>query len=136
MPKLAPVHLCVFHNSSFDKQTSGIRSFLIGAQRSVSTPAMATRKLGGGRILGSGRSLAPPAAPAHQRDSSPLSFTESTVSGSSEHSTPLTTSPLPDNVQDLSSRVSLDHGGSAVTASPKLVCPICNEEMVCSSITS
>ena len=94
---------------------------------------MTGRKLGGGRILGSGKSLAPPAPPAHhQRNSSLISPSESTLSLNSSHSSPLATSPFPENNQDLSSRVSLENGGpSTVTAAgSKLTCPICNEEMV------
>ncbi|TVY56034.1 Vacuolar segregation protein pep7 [Lachnellula cervina] len=97
---------------------------------------MSGRKLGGGRILGSGKSLAPPAPPAqHQRrPSDVISPAGSTVSFSSRESTisPLATSPLPDVGQDLISRASLENGGpSTVTAaSSKLVCPICNEEMM------
>lgn len=97
------------------------------------TPAMSGRKLGGGRILGSGRSLAPPAPPAHQRTSSLISPSESTLSLDSQASaSPLATSPTPDNSQDLSSRVSLENGGASAVAaaSSKLLCPICNEEMV------
>jgi hypothetical protein len=95
--------------------------------------AMPGRKLGGGRVLGSGKGLGPPAPLAHQRTNDLISPSESTHSLSSRDSTasPLATSPLPDASQDLSSRVSLENGGSAVTAaSSKLVCPICNEEMV------
>jgi rabenosyn-5 len=95
---------------------------------------MSGRKLGGGRVLGSGKGLAPPTPPAHQRTSSLVSPAESLVSGDSRDSTvsPLATSPLPEASQDLSSVVSLQNGGpSAVaTASTKLLCPICNEEMV------
>ena len=89
---------------------------------------MSGRKLGGGRILGSGKGLAPP---AHQRISSLGSPSESTVSVSSrEDASPLATSPLNDS-QDLGSRVQLENGGPVVSAvSSKLVCPICNEEMV------
>lgn len=107
---------------------------------------MSTRKLGGGRILGSGKGLAPPlptrnGAPGlHQRTSSLLSQSESTTSlgagsNGSEASTasPLTTSPLPE-AEDLGSRVSLENGGAlnapAVRNGSKLVCPICNDEMV------
>jgi hypothetical protein len=48
---------------------------------------------------------------------------------------PLATSPIPDYVQDISSRVSLDQnngngGPSAGVATSKLECPICLEEMV------
>jgi len=95
---------------------------------------MSGRKLGGGRILGSGKSLAPPAPLAHLRTSSLVSPAESLVSGDSRDSTmsPLATSPLPDINQDLSSVVSLQNGGSSAvaTAGTKLLCPICNEEMV------
>jgi len=89
---------------------------------------MSARKLGGGRVLGSGRSLSPAYPP---RNSSLLSPSASTVSVSSSSSTQPSTDP-----QDISSRISLDHsdGGSAATAAtaanPRLVCPICNEEMV------
>lgn len=88
---------------------------------------MSGRKLGGGRILGNGKSLAPPAPPAHQRSSSDLiSPSESTLSLSSSG-----TSPLPEQIgQDLGSRVSLENGGGVTAASSKLVCPICSEEMV------
>lgn len=96
---------------------------------------MATRKLGGGRILGSGKSLAPP-APAHQRTNSLLTPSESSVSvasdndvGSGNGISPLGTSPIPD-LQDITSRVNLDRGAPAAAATGKLVCPICNEEMV------
>ena len=91
---------------------------------------MSGRKIGGGRILGSGKSLAPPAPP---RSSSLVSPSESTVSlPSSRDSTasPLGTSPLPESREDLISRVSLENGGGITAASSKLVCPICAEEMV------
>ncbi|PQE28214.1 putative vacuolar segregation pep7 protein [Rutstroemia sp. NJR-2017a BBW] len=92
---------------------------------------MSGRKLGGGRILGSGKSLAPPAPPSHQRSSSLISHSESTLSLSSSHSTsPLAASPLRNDNQDISSRVSLENGGPNVTAaSSKIFCPICSEEM-------
>jgi len=94
---------------------------------------MSGRKLGGGRILGSGRGLAPPAPPAHQRRTSDLiSPSESTLSLSSRDSSGLATSPLPDASQDLRAAVSLKNGGPVTAASSKLVCPICNEEMVSS----
>lgn len=94
---------------------------------------MSGRKLGGGRILGSGKGLAPP-KPAHHRMSSLGTPSESTVSQSSREGSPLATSPLAevDLGQDLGSRVNLmENGGPVVTAgNSKLVCPICNEEMV------
>lgn len=92
---------------------------------------MSGRKLGGGRILGSGKSLAPPAPPAH-RISDFTSPAESIVSSAGSSASPLATSPLPEINQDLSSVVSLQNGGpsSVAAASSKLLCPICNEEMV------
>ena len=87
---------------------------------------MSARKLGGGRVLGSGRSLSP-VYPA--RKSSLLSPTASSVSVSSS-SQPST------DAQDLSSRISLDQSdgdsaaAAALAASTRLACPICNEEMV------
>ncbi|KFX91189.1 hypothetical protein V490_06032, partial [Pseudogymnoascus sp. VKM F-3557] len=100
--------------------------------RAVSTPAMAARKLGGGRILGSGKSLAPPNTSSHARSSSLLSIGESVVSVDSNVSTPLGTSPLKDSGNDLGSRVSLDsrNDGNAANTGSKLICPICNEEMM------
>lgn len=89
---------------------------------------MSARKLGGGRVLGSGRSLSPAYPP---RNSSLLSPSASTVSVSSSSSTQPSTDP-----QDISSRISLDqsdgaNGGSPATAAgARLACPICNEEMV------
>lgn len=98
--------------------------------------AMSGRTIGGGRVLGSGRSLGPPPPPP--KSSSPLpahvlSPSASTLSlntAGSESSTP----PLSDP-QDIASRVSLDHGGpdlalAAAAAGDRMVCPICNEEMV------
>ena len=97
---------------------------------------MSGRKLGGGRILGSGKSLAPPAPPAHQRTSDLISSpAASTVSSGGSSASPLTTSPLPESSQDLSSIVSLQNGGPSVSAgSSRLLCPICNEEMVCALV--
>ena len=98
---------------------------------------MSGRKLGGGRILGSGKGLAPPAPPAHQRMGSLVSLSESVVSESSRDGTasPLGTNPLilQDASQDLVSRATLQNGGAntVTAANSKLVCPICNEEMVC-----
>ena len=95
--------------------------------RSVGCGAtMSGRKLGGGRILGSGRSLSPAHPP---RNSSLLSPSASTLSVNSSTSQPST------EPQDLGSRVSLDHSDDSTTAaaaaaSSRLVCPICNEEMV------
>ncbi|KAL6719790.1 carboxypeptidase Y-deficient [Lecanora helva] len=89
---------------------------------------MSGRKLGGGRVLGNGRSLSPAYPP---RNSSLLSPSASTVSVSSSASTQPST-----DAQDISSRISLDQSdgsngaAAAATANSRLVCPICNEEMV------
>ena len=87
---------------------------------------MSARKIGGGRILGSGRSLSPALPP---RSLSLLSPSASTVSVSSSSSTQPST-----DAQDISSRISLDQSDGSTTtaaaASSRLVCPICSEEMV------
>ncbi|KAF2127497.1 vacuolar segregation protein-like protein pep7 [Dothidotthia symphoricarpi CBS 119687] len=106
------------------------------------------RTLGGGRVLGSGRSLSTnitttttnSAAPAattttprlaaqHRRNASLLSPSESSVSLSSQASnSPASTV---ETREDIGSKVLLGPGESAAaSASSKLVCPICNEEMV------
>lgn len=90
----------------------------------------ARRSLGGGRVLGSGKNLAPPVANKPlPRPTDLLSPSESSVSLNSQaSSTPLST----DN-EDLTSRVALgDHvsAQAAAAASSRMVCPICNEEMV------
>ncbi|KAF2222773.1 vacuolar segregation protein PEP7 [Elsinoe ampelina] len=90
----------------------------------------ARRSLGGGRVLGSGRGLAPPAPskPQHQRTGSLLSPSESSVSLSSQTSS----TPVSTQDEDIMSKVAVgDQGPSALAAaSSKLMCPICSEEMV------
>ena len=84
-------------------------------------------------MLGSGKSLAPP-VPTRAQQATPdpglLSPSESTVSlGSYTSSTPISIEN-----EDLASRVALDEHGTAqaaAAASSRMVCPICNEEMVC-----
>ncbi|KAL2193969.1 FYVE zinc finger-domain-containing protein [Corynascus similis CBS 632.67] len=99
---------------------------------------MSARRLGGGRVLGSGKGLAPP-PPAHApRSASPFApqSDSSTVSLRSRNSTPISlspssSSPLPDFSQDLTSNVTV--GGSSsngASSGNKLACPICEEEMV------
>ena len=88
---------------------------------------MSGRKLGGGRIIGSGRSLSPGFPP---RNASLLSPSTSSVSVNSSQTSQASTEP-----QDLSSRVSLEQNDdnaadAAAAASSRLVCPICNEDMV------
>ncbi|KAH0551618.1 hypothetical protein GP486_007163 [Trichoglossum hirsutum] len=85
---------------------------------------MASRKLGGGRVLGSGKSLSPAIA-AHQRHSNLLSPSDSAASFNSQAS----------NSQislDIGARESSENGDSSTpgAATPALVCPVCNEDMV------
>ncbi|KAK7887370.1 carboxypeptidase Y-deficient [Exophiala xenobiotica] len=97
---------------------------------------MSKRTIGGGRVLGSGRTLGPPIPPPKSTSPIPphvLSPSASTLSlntSESGASTPPSSDP-----QDIAARVSLDHGGpdlaaAAAAAGDRLVCPICNEEMV------
>ncbi|KAM3507915.1 hypothetical protein MY10362_001492 [Beauveria mimosiformis] len=90
---------------------------------------MSGRKLGGGRILGSGKGLAPPSVAP--RASSPMAPSESTVSiGSSSLSPPISGS-LPDIGHDIGSSISVGAQPKAgLSSDGGLVCPICNEEMV------
>ncbi|KAH6683490.1 VAC1 protein [Plectosphaerella plurivora] len=97
---------------------------------------MSGRKLGGGRILGSGKGLAPPTPVAHaqQRAASPFAPSESTLSiTSSSVSPPQVPSPAPAALnipsQDLTSNISLGTA-RADTSGSKLTCPICEEEMM------
>lgn len=94
---------------------------------------MSGRKLGGGRILGSGKGLAPPAPPAIQRERavSPSAPSDSTLSiGSPATSISPGTSPLPDFSQDLTSNISLGGPSNGGQIGSRLVCPICDEEMM------
>ncbi|KAL9035397.1 MAG: hypothetical protein Q9180_004884 [Flavoplaca navasiana] len=90
---------------------------------------MAPRKLGGGRVLGSGKNLSPAAAAPPVRSTSLQSPSVSSVSVNSSVST--STDP-----QDISARISFeqndDKNGNTAAILPRstLVCPICNEEMV------
>src|ERR1700761_8137224 len=89
------------------------------------------RSLGGGRVLGTGKNLAPPPPPSKAPLRSPglLSPSESSVSLSSQTSS----TPVSTENEDITSRVALDEHGSAqaaAAASSRMVCPICSEEMV------
>jgi len=95
---------------------------------------MATRRsLGGGRVLGSGRSLAqsssaPKLGLSPRLDGAFLSPSESSLSlGSQTSSTPVSFQD-----EDIMSNVAKRDGPSIAVASAqsRLVCPICDEEMV------
>ncbi|KAK4121508.1 hypothetical protein N657DRAFT_647672 [Parathielavia appendiculata] len=96
---------------------------------------MSARRLGGGRVLGSGKGLAPPSTHA-PRASSPFAPSDrSTVSLHSQNSTPISlspssSSPLPDFSQDLASNVIVAGPSDGAARGNKLACPICEEEMV------
>ncbi|KAK7180970.1 FYVE zinc finger [Paraphaeosphaeria sporulosa] len=91
------------------------------------------RSLGGGRVLGSGRNLSPAVSPRppahHRRNASLLSPSESSISLSSQTSnSPASTAEARD---DITSKVLLPGAeNAAASASSRLVCPICNEEML------
>lgn len=95
-------------------------------------PCMAAkRSLGGGRVLGSGRSLAPPATPKqgqHKPALSLLTPSESSVSLNSQTSS----TPVSAQDEDIMSKVAVGDQtpiGRSSTSND-LVCPICNEAMV------
>ncbi|KAH7376921.1 VAC1 protein [Plectosphaerella cucumerina] len=95
---------------------------------------MSGRKLGGGRILGSGKGLAPPTpVAAQQRAASPFAPSDSTLSITSSASPPPIPSPaaaaLDIPSQDLTSNISLGTSRADPSGS-KLTCPICEEEMM------
>ncbi|KAH7035944.1 FYVE zinc finger protein [Microdochium trichocladiopsis] len=101
---------------------------------------MSGRKLGGGRVLGSGKGLAP-AAPSPTGANRTTSPAPPSSSNGRRHVAPSppgsvtsvgTQNPLPGFANDLHSAVSLgaagpSNGGSSAS---KLVCPICEEEML------
>jgi rabenosyn-5 len=94
---------------------------------------MSGRRLGGGRILGSGKGLAPAASSAVSfRVGSPFAASEATPSlnNSSLGSSPASGQP-PTSSHDLISKISLEEpSGNSKTEPSGLLCPICNEEMV------
>ncbi|PNY26807.1 Vacuolar segregation protein pep7 [Tolypocladium capitatum] len=93
---------------------------------------MSGRKLGGGRILGSGKGLAPPTPPTapQARAGSPLP-SESTVSLASPSLSPPATGSLADLGRDIGASISVGAQAKRNAAdATDLVCPICNEEMV------
>lgn len=97
---------------------------------------MSGRKLGGGRILGSGKGLAPSASPGGSSPSLPRvgsPVPPSDVSGdlNSVTGSPAPSASLPDLPQDLATSISVGRqASSSKSDSQKLLCPICNEEMV------
>jgi len=99
----------------------------------LSVKMSSRRAFGRGRILGNARNLSPAASstPQHQRNTSVLSPSDSSLSLNSQFSN--SPAPTATEPQDLASKVSIgqsDHAAAAAAASSKLVCPICNEGMV------
>jgi len=82
-------------------------------------------------VLGSGKNLAPPVPVKPQlRPSGALSPSSSSISLSSQTSS----TPISIENEDITARVALDEHGTAqaaAAASSRMVCPICNDEMVC-----
>lgn len=105
--------------------------FLLSPWRVIShaLPSLLTmppRTLGGGRVLGSAKSL-----PVSSAQSNVLSPSTSSLSLSSQASA----SQFSSETQDLTSRISLENGDTSISAAPaatgaQLACPICSEEMV------
>ncbi|KAB5540591.1 FYVE zinc finger-domain-containing protein [Coniochaeta sp. 2T2.1] len=97
---------------------------------------MSGRKLGGGRILGTGKGLAPPSPAQAPRATSPFAPSESsTVSFHSRNSTPSSISPpssgpLPDFNHDLVSNINMAGPSDGASTDTRLLCPICEEEML------
>ena len=85
---------------------------------------MATRQNERGRVLGGGRSSLKVPQPQRPHNARILSPSESSAS--------LSNSQVSGDDQDLTSRVSLETSDAAAVAaaSSRLVCPICNEDMV------
>lgn len=131
-------------NSAFDTNGSvrtvaarpGTLKILFAVSRHVQCPGSvrsmaARRSLGGGRVLGSGKNLAPPVPVKPQlRPSGALSPSSSSISLNSQTSS----TPISTENEDITARVALDEHGTAqaaAAASSRMVCPICNDEMVC-----
>ncbi|KUI63580.1 Vacuolar segregation protein PEP7 [Cytospora mali] len=102
---------------------------------------MSGRKLGGGRILGNGKGLAPPQAPQTPQAPRPRAtspYAHSDASSTDQYSTsqnsispPSSSTPVPDfGPQDLASRISIGGPSNGGASSARLVCPICEEEML------
>lgn len=90
---------------------------------------MASRRtLGGGRVIGSSRQSSPAALAQQKHNASLLSPSPSSVSLSTQVSDSQTST----EAQGVSSNVSVGHfdNGATAAASSRMVCPICNEEMV------
>ncbi|SPO01464.1 related to vacuolar segregation protein PEP7 [Cephalotrichum gorgonifer] len=97
---------------------------------------MTGRKLGGGRILGSGKGL----SASHSRDAStsslpvvgsPIPPSDTSIDLNSVTGSPAPSASLPDLPQDLATNISIGRPGrSSKSDSQKLLCPICNEEML------
>lgn len=92
---------------------------------------MSGRKLGGGRILGSGKGLAPPTPPNAPRIHSPLTPSESVTSIGSSSASPPVNGDLAVLGKDIGASISVGAQKNGGSSGSGLVCPICTEEMVC-----
>lgn len=102
---------------------------------------MSARKLGGGRIIGNGKGLAPPQpqfrpSKPRARETSPYapsdaSSTDHYSASQNSISPPSSSTPIAEfGPQDLASKISIGGPSDADASSPRLVCPICDDEMV------
>ncbi|EPQ66553.1 Bgt-3393 [Blumeria graminis f. sp. tritici] len=92
---------------------------------------MSGRKLGGGKILGNRKSLAPAPVPdSHQKTLSAISSATNLFSPPDSISTEQNGLHDPDCVQDLSLAVSMANESCSASRVTQLYCPICNEEMM------
>lgn len=96
---------------------------------------MSRRTIGGGRVLGNGKSISP-AVPIQQSPSPlPSQVLSPAPSTLSLDSATGSSTPPSSESQDIISRISIDNGAPDLSAAEavagdRLVCPICNEEMV------
>ncbi|KPI40641.1 Vacuolar segregation protein PEP7 [Cyphellophora attinorum] len=101
---------------------------------------MSRRTIGGGRVLGSGKGISSAASASQSK--SPLNVPNHVVSPAasslsldSPAPTAGSSTPPSNESQDATSRLSIEHGPrdlsvAATAAGDRLVCPICNEEMM------
>ena len=101
---------------------------------------MSRRTIGGGRVLGNGQGISPaatasPSKPVSSVPTHVVSPAASSLSLDSASPTAGSSTPPSAESHDIASRISIDHGtrdlsAAAAVAGDRLVCPICNEEMM------
>ncbi|RCI08979.1 hypothetical protein L249_5019 [Ophiocordyceps polyrhachis-furcata BCC 54312] len=121
-----PVIICHSHLSFAPLDIVDGFTLVISPRR---PPLMSARRLGGGRILGNGKGLAPPTPPTgSSRSGSPFAPSESSASLGSISLSPPASGSLPDHLgHDIGSSISVEAQSRDRAG---LVCPICSEEMM------